>query len=726
MTESILKKRTTVKEVITNADNTRRVSDRAPSFNVDIRNSLILPGYVAAPPLFADASLSQRFSVLLPTLSSVPESSIRSLLASQRDREGPSLTVEEEELLFAELRNDTRHDAHWKAASTSILTSSASSPSMFSETDSNGPPSAPLDTPSPWPSSPPPTSASFSSFRTFGASDPAGPDPSVKVKSYGFSGNSSFRDEVYIRKAKRSAEGAGKRPDLGAAGDPPSTSPFVPSTEPSPAPLAAKPSQTQPYSAPGTVPKRQSMLAGLTPAQVKRISLALGEIEGRLSRPLVSADPLTDEDEEETLQNAQHTTPTRTHARLPSDSRIEVASEASSAFPYKASPIGSQFSGGPSPTRLPASPRTHNLAAQVSLPQPVPLASPATNPRPVMVPARTQPIRHQPSSSITTSIGSPVPLYIPGQPRPVGSAHRSEGSISSPADGSFSPRAATPTQTTSASSHGHHSLLTGRESSSPPFPPRSTSLGRSQSVTQSAGRAKPSAGPAHLRAQSVDTAIVLGPSSNPRPSSTIEEEAEEDGSLDSYLPHVQVVPGRFNMADKRPSPGPSAPMGLGIRATGLTSRAVSQQGTIGSVAPSRDVVSPALHSPTLRRAQSSQSISSTFTPTAGEVAWDGLFDSDESPVAAEDEVSARDVLRKLSGLDAEELSVMQEKLVIKAKLERLALRGTSEVTPEIAVSRFLSRLLRPSHPHNCDLFLSRLLKCDLSLNRLVPSNHPRL
>ena len=495
-----------------------------------------------------------------------------------------------------------------------------------------------------------------------------------------------------------------------AADDLPLTSPIVASGGPSSALHNGAPSPTGSRSVTKSHPQRQSMLAGLTPAQVKRISLALGEIEGRLSRPLIPAHHVLDSDEEETLQSGQHITPTRSHTRLPSDARSEVASEVSSAFPYKESPIGSHLSEGPSPSRLPPSPRTHDLAAQVSQPQPIPFVLPGTSPRPIMTPSRTQPMRHQPSSSISSAIGSPVNVYIPGQPRPVGSAHRSEGSISSPLDGSLSPRAATPSQTSPAPTNGRSTALTGEVASPPTLPTRSTSLGRSQSVTQTAGRAKPSASPAHLRAQSVDTAIALGPAPSQRPSSPIEEEPEEEGSVDSHLPRVQVVPGRFNMADSRPLPDSSTRPGLGRQAKDLSSRVVSQQGTIGSVAPAHEVVSLAQKSPLpLRRARSTQSDGSNFTAATGEVAWSRLFDSDDGLVAAEDEDLARDVLRKLSGVDADELSIMQEKLVTKAKLERLALRGNTDFTPEIAVSASACNLLSCSHPRNFGLAPNHLV-----------------
>ncbi len=53
-------------------------------------------------------SLSERFSVLLPSLYTTPEDDLRNLIATQRARGGPSITEEEEELLLAEIRGSDR------------------------------------------------------------------------------------------------------------------------------------------------------------------------------------------------------------------------------------------------------------------------------------------------------------------------------------------------------------------------------------------------------------------------------------------------------------------------------------------------------------------------------------------------------------------------------------------------------------------------------------------
>lgn len=64
-------------------------------------------------------SLSERFSVLLPSLYTTPEDDLRNLLATQRARQGPSITEEEEELLIAEIRGagDPSRREPWRSFS---------------------------------------------------------------------------------------------------------------------------------------------------------------------------------------------------------------------------------------------------------------------------------------------------------------------------------------------------------------------------------------------------------------------------------------------------------------------------------------------------------------------------------------------------------------------------------------------------------------------------------
>ncbi|KAL1412494.1 hypothetical protein Q8F55_000239 [Vanrija albida] len=199
-----------------------------PSLDVDIRSSLILPG------------LTERFSVLLPSLAAAPKTSVRTLLAQQRNRpNGPSLTLEEEEMLFAEMQGQSTAGGHGLHAPR--VTESRASALTTDTWDGNPPPlegdwgslvdrgagaiSGSLSSPtlrerstsrsglSPSTSdrqlSPstsdrslgsPPHSASYSSFNTFGP-DEGRPVP----RSYGFSGSQGWRDANYLRSVKKSA-----------------------------------------------------------------------------------------------------------------------------------------------------------------------------------------------------------------------------------------------------------------------------------------------------------------------------------------------------------------------------------------------------------------------------------------------------------------------------------------------------------------------------------------
>ncbi|WVR08737.1 hypothetical protein IAU60_005795 [Kwoniella sp. DSM 27419] len=576
-----------------------RTGDKAPSLDVDIRNSLILP------------ALSKRFSVLLPSLSTAPEQSLRSLLASQRARHGgPALTLEEEELLFAEIRdaaqdqdeNRARAQDAWdgrppplrgdwptrNCGRAGAMSHSASSPSFLSSSTSARAMSDVARE-----GSPPPNSLSFESFKTFGVgTSPEQPaqlshsGPSAfKTKSYGFSGGSALREADYLRRVKQStgtrhakggstssrkgalyrvggameeepesgptttqdAEEIGEKstvseqgadtmelsnstsfgaPALARRGGHKSSAsvPSLPSSMP--------PTPTSPDS--GTfakqqrAQKRQSRLAGLTPAQVKRISLALEEIGGELTRGSTVVPPVPEEettgfdDVEEILDGYGNDSDAKSIdvteeepenasrgelIRRSSDMRSEAShtSAASSVFPFKMTPTNSPFDrtvpkatstaepGSPTPTpssKLPPSPKSYNLLAHVEEPPPIPI--------PIFTPTRSQPVRHQPSlsTSSTATQTSPQAVYVPGQPRPIRLTHDSQSSTSS--------RSATPiAQSPRVHDDSRSSTVSPEHSqdqpvrqldrslspikSNPLIAPRGTSLGRSQSVKHTQG-----------------------------------------------------------------------------------------------------------------------------------------------------------------------------------------------------------------------------------------------
>lgn len=607
------------------------------------------------------------------------------------------------------------------------MSASTSTPSLSSSDIDHAPTSAPVGTSPSWPVSPPPTSNSFSSFRTFGV-DESG----VKTKSYGFSGNSSFRDADYIRKAKKSglsrSQGDDGRnsdwsdtyTDYYSSTSPQLDSrPYSPSesdrtatpvssalpTFPSSSAATRSPPQSPPPSSPlPPVPettstssarpakKRQSLLHSLSPAQVKRISMALGEIEGKLSRPPLSEEKVVEDDEEELLR--------------PASSAVDVAKEAEADEP-KVISHARKISDGqkiepPSPSRLPPSPKSLNLHAHIARSTSPPIAQPAFRytsdqykppvPRPIMTPSRTQPIRHNPSPSLSNDSAhtSPVPVYVPGQPRPVGSYHRSEGSTSS--------RSATPTHAhkLTASTSSHYSA----DQSPTPHHARATPLNRSQSVTTTESRAR-SPNPdvsKHLRAQSLDAMDPprrLSSSLGMHPTSeTIEEEDDNDvdSSRHSTLPEIKPVLGRHTVYDsQRPLSNPHEVSNglLEVDSGEVKSRVVSQQGTIEESTESADL-NHLLRSPTstLRRLESSDTIASDYVDGSSEK-WNTIFDpkiEDAHPVWPENENLAADMLRNLSGVVSHDLSTLQNRLVEKAKMEREQLRGSASDSPEMPVS----------------------------------------
>ncbi|WVF67775.1 hypothetical protein IAT40_002536 [Kwoniella sp. CBS 6097] len=813
-----------------------RKDEKAPSLDVDIRNSLMLP------------SLSQRFSVLLPSLSTAPEESLRSLLASQRARhDGPALTLEEEELLFAEIHDAANHtsdtwdgkppalDRDWvsnghkgfsngnslsqSGSFPSLLTASASSPSILTTSDDGA-------SPGPYTGSqvisPPPTSNSFSSFKTFGVG--ASPEHATHVaagsgpgsaafstKSYGFSGGSGMRDGEYIRRVKKSASHKDlKSGSVSSRKSNHSNEDGTPTREPVPLPPAISPEKANAYYQPtkraasptlsertatptsSMVPlvhtrsrsikghspsvslslslrepptpespenhmmlgkqqrsrKRQSRLAGLTPAQVKRISLALEEIGGELRRGSTIVRPVqhkqetaasSQQDVEEMLDgedrqigSGQESDFDEERLRRPSDIRSEVSctSAVSSVFPFQMSPTNSTFTNPgntatepASPVKLPPSPKSYNLLAKVE--EPLPPLPPI--PRPVLTPTRSQPVRHEPTlSNASTSTMTPhQPVYVPGQPRPVRSTHHSQSSTSSR---SATPSGQSPLDAIRSSAMSPDSTRydhTPSPLSAPPYAtPKSSSLGRSRSVNQAQGTpTRPplsgvfeesgSSSFTRRRAgtvgeQPMDRRFSSTSGSVPSTPEIIEEADETPSDAESgYTPHDEVLPelkqvtSRHSVAHSRRT-GSEASVhqlhhnlgwNLSPSAYDSVERAVSMQGTIES-SNTNSNASPAEtpQSPTtaLRRQASTDSLDSSFeepSTAPSEVVWTNVLD-DARPQSCEPETDSpdaprqhSDILRKMSGLGMEDLAKLQEKLVVKAKQEREALRGDGIDSP---------------------------------------------
>lgn len=663
------------------------------------------------------------------------------------------------------------------------LPGSTSSPSVLAPSDRSSPP------PSHWTSSPPPTSASFSSFQTFGVNGDVNGN-GMKIKSYGFSGSSGMRDGDYMRKVKKSASGRHlngsengtptkgttplpaispekanawydyrlNRPDspetsegtatptslARAAFSPASRNPRTISPSPSSS-LDLPPQPPLPRFLPPPTPdsadyqptsgrpqrKRQSLLAGLSQAQMKRISMALEEIEGKLQKG-PSNGMLALDEQEEMLEKSSHpmTTSLLPFLSSPSSKRAIEEEESSSYKPDSSS-------------KLPASPRSRNLVAHVQDSSPPPAIQPillrstsaepeGVAPRPILTPSRTQPLRHMPKQSASSSSSQipVVPCYIPGQPRPVRATHRSEGSISSQSVSSASRPISSSSVATSTS------VINRSRSDSTPSPvrgpvtiaPRTSSLARSKSVSQSAnpklelgvggpsrtsGQTPPPSQSAvrnsgnsvlgeHLIDRRLSSPFSVLP---PTPAETIEEDDETSdpehdiGSrpFQLIMPEIKPVWSRRSVADSRresESDVQRAQSTLGSgrhRQSQTMSRSVSQEGTIESSAESSGPSRAGTPTITLRRQRSEDSLGSSFArPTSDEIRFgDSCPDSPITPNDNDEEVAQ--MLRKLSGVTKEELVGLQVKLVERAKQEREALRGASDESPLVPV-----RLRNPS------------------------------
>ena len=670
----------------------------------------------------------------------------------------------------------------WKSHSTDYLnrsniSTSTSSPSILSQSsdstitrDQNALNGSTSSHPSP-----PPTSSSFTSFRTFGAQQQQEQAP--KIKSYGFSGRSQMRDETYLRNVGKQQQKSGKGTHSNETSPSDATAPLPlmasqaddkstharstsgtsdetatptstsvvdnvkarrngghsASSSTSMIPTSA-PAETQQFTDIGKSQekraKRQSHLASLTPAQQKRISKALIEIDLRLRReqmadpfdesPVMEDEEVLEAEEEEGIEEGDHETD---RLRRPSytDSDGSFQSQHSAPFPYGISPAKPETAYSipvepPSPSRLPPSPRSHNLKAQVEgTPDPIPPLTLARNlsarahlPEPILTPIKTLPAKHVPSPSTSSpSAVSPVPGYIPGQPRPIGSMHRSDGSVSS--------RSATPTghtpvnQTSEVSSADPLAYLKGhlRAGSTPTHPPpvtsRTSSLSRSRSVSQTPDNRLDEDSPLKQVASQSHDNRMLGeqrPSWSRRPSSNISAtspamiQEESEGELEEDTPDIREVAHRREMSRAAQNPQQhmeQARDALGWSmnsATGDESRAVSEEGHIPAT-------QQATHG--LYRTASVDSTGSDFEDNDDmQDIWGHLLEnerssSEEEPQVIETPSSAvlSDQLKKLSGLGKGDLAHLQERLVEKAKAERQAYRDDS---PIISVSLLFTHM----------------------------------
>lgn len=782
-----------------------RVPGVAPSLDVEIRNSLILP------------SLSQRFSVLLPPLATATEDSLRTLLASQRARmHGPALTEEEEELLFAELKategnewdlmppksncdNDTIRTPNSKAdiipnTLSPVNETSASSLSISVSDDSQSSPLHP-DTIQ-LISAPPPMSNSFSSFKTFGiASSPGQPTlGSLKSKDLesGMGDSMGLRENAYLRRLPehsgtndlkyKSGKLRGKKEQNGKgdmatvtlietvtgrdinpqprilagsmeSGSTVASLSFVggPHSHGTPINNTLRPDLESPESSNIAARPRQayrrSLLSGLTPAQVKRISMALEEIGGELKRGGNNMENNISKgraasDEEEVLASGESRKDMsgdqdemgEERPRRPSDVFSEGSrSETSSVFPFKASPTNSTFTGRSahtltnpdpaSPSRLPSSPRSLNLRAVVD--EDVPSV-----PEPILTPTRLQPVKVKGTPSNTSAASTPTPslvlhnpAYIPGQPRPIRPVHHGEVSLSSkaatsngqpcfdtlPNSRSATPDSQSPLNTLRSSTA--YSDATQSTSTSPSpllhypiFPAKATALSRSYSVNQASGPTHRNSNQFSITHRRGDS-IALGEIESGRglnfPSEVraflqrrIGEEEDEQVEKEGTRARERL---KENQNDRRST----LELGDAISRHNLETSSYDSEKEFfqsGRKSQVRDVVERVMFSLDALRTDdttpegtnsssaiplqhlSSDSIDSVFDLDQDVSQWMVIFD-DQDFVPVDSEIDGIPdwherpelLLKKITGLGAEELMLLQEELVAKARREREAM-----------------------------------------------------
>ncbi|WVN89783.1 uncharacterized protein L203_105013 [Cryptococcus depauperatus CBS 7841] len=807
----------------------RRVDGTPPSLDVDIRNSLILPSLslrfsVLLPSLSAapEESLrsllaSQRARPNGPALTKEEEELLITELreSGPEDNETTPLRIPiESKPSYTRYGSLVNNQATFNR-SPPLPPSSVPSPAL-SEKGQN---SNSLKTFSS------PTFTSFSSFKSVDAnSSPKQPGTNTFKRenmSYGISGGSSLREENYMRRArekigaknledptvKKNADSKTTESRQKDEGNIPvkifpekantyymdqrpriSNSPTSSekSTTPTPTALPLALPHPLPSASFQTVDRdldssssainidqkrrkqRKSLLLNLTPAQAKRISLALEEIGGELRRggSLIRKEGFTVEQKNTENEEVLASEENRGNSfkkqggkeQGPTEITFEegpVLSATSSVFPFKMSPINSTFdvstnifastiSETPSPSRLPSSPHSHNLQAYDD-------QSVSPIPKPIFTPTRSQADaqrKHTPSdvskhnSSISnassTSISTPTqvqhnPAYVPGQPRPIRSAHHSEESQSSsraatpngqPPSDAFRVSKSTTSQNQSPldavkSLTIYRDTIQSMNASPSHFQSRSIGgakfavLARSKSVNQTVTPTmleSPLAS-AFSRRRAGTVASGESISDGRRLNSplglhtTLQEDiVEEDENVegngeDVYFensshhrdcnnstPELRQFKGRHSVAASRQDSEVSVSGQRWYHSQDSDSwmreetlgRAISAQETIRT---EPDASGSSYRSPlsTPQQRYSTDSLDSCFEPEPQEIQWIDILSSSGSlgmiTDASEDqlELDPEEVLREISGMGTQELATLQEKLVAKAKMEREAM-----------------------------------------------------
>ena len=170
----------------------------------------------------------------------------------------------------------------------------------------------------------------------------------------------------------------------------------------------------------------------------------------------------------------------------------------------------------------------------------------------------------------------------------------------------------------------------------------------------------------------------------------IEEEGEEDES-ETGVTHLKAVKSGsgHQLQSSRPSIGGDEGR-WDVDSPSLSTRIVSHQAMVESSSIPADLHSQLnSHSKSLRHQESTNTLSSDYIEAGNDTDWDELIGTTEAPPLSVDAVSedaANETLRKCSGMSRGEMSTLQARLVEKARFERMALRGSDGMSPDLIVS----------------------------------------
>lgn len=310
---------------------------------------------------------------------------------------------------------------------------------------------------------------------------------------------------------------------------------------------------------------------------------------------------------------------------------------------------------------------------------------------PALTPFRPQPVRATPSPMLGNSAAS---SYVPGQPRPVGSRNsgtKSPVSMTSPAS-MHSRIPSHPPALPSPAASGSVSASTSKQSN------LSSGQQMARSVSAQPGSQPPSSAKTHTPTQSMTHADHVPPPGALTARHQASHSISDMGTWrsGSSLSHHSPKSSKFSQSGKSQSSkySPSSSIKSPTARVIAMEKREGSQFAVSPISPLHPDMSDKSHlSPTtssrLNFRPSSDSISSTCSTsfnTEDSSPWDTLLRQESPDNAAimtpnEDQDRADlDLLKSMSGLGKEELALIQERLVEKAKSERDKLRAQERLS----------------------------------------------